>query len=311
MENRSTPKKGLHMTRMLIAVSLLFTASAHADAASYAIESAATAEWNVPHPAQKIYGSTYYVGVTGLSSILIDSGSGLILLDGDLVQSVPLIEKNIASLGFHVKDIKYIANSHSHFDHAGGIAELQRVTGATVLASSWGAKALRVGHAIEGDPQFGYADHAGFPPVNDVRAVRDGETIALGDVTLVAHYTPGHTPGSTTWTWQSCEENKCLDVVYADSLNSVSAPGFHYTATKKHPDTSERFRHSIHAVAALPCDILLTVHPDLSNTMDKLDAIKHQSPSNPFIDKQACVKYAADAEKQLDQRIADEKSGRL
>ena len=177
-------------------------------------------QWNAPHPAQKIFGNTYYVGVTGLSSILIDTGKGLILLDGDLVQSVPHIEQNIASLGFHLKDIKFIANSHSHFDHAGGIAELQRTTGATVLASTWGAKALRAGNVIEGDPQFGYAKEAGFPPVKDVRVVRDGEMIALGDVKLVAHYTPGHTPGSTTWTWQSCEGAKCLDIVYADSLNS-------------------------------------------------------------------------------------------
>jgi metallo-beta-lactamase class B len=299
------------MYKTLIAASLILSLHAHAEAASYLIESAATARWNAPHPAQKIYGNTYYVGVTGLSSILIDTGEGLILLDGDLVQSVPHIEQNIASLGFHLKDIKYIANSHSHFDHAGGIAELQRMTGATVIASTWGAKALRAGRAIEGDPQFGYAKEAGFPPVKNVRTVRDGEAIAFGSVKLIAHYTPGHTPGSTTWTWQSCEDTKCLDVVYADSLNSVSAPGFHYTATKNHADTSERFRDSIRKVAALPCDILLTVHPDLSNTMDKLDALKHAPKTNPFIDSQSCAKYAGDSEKQLDQRIADEKAGRL
>ncbi len=299
------------MYKSLIAASLILCAHTHADAASYLIESAATVRWNAPHPAQKIFGNTYYVGVTGLSSILIDTGKGLILLDGDLVQSVPHIEQNIASLGFHLKDIKFIANSHSHFDHAGGIAELQRMTGATVIASTWGAKALRAGNVIDGDPQLGYAKESGFPPVKDVRAVRDGEIIALGNVKLVAHYTPGHTPGSATWTWQSCEDAKCLDIVYADSLNANSAPGFHYTATKGHPDTSERFRESIHTVAALPCDILLTVHPDISNMMDKLDALKHVPTADPFADKQACAKYAADVEKQLDQRIADEKAGRL
>ncbi len=299
------------MYKLLIAVSLITAASVEAGPVSYLIESAATAKWNVPHAAQKIFGNTYYVGVTGLSSILIDTGDGLILLDGDLVQSVPHIEQNIASLGFHLKDIKFITNSHSHFDHAGGIAELQRVTGAKVLASSWGAKALHVGHSVDGDPQLGYAKEAGFPPVRDVRVVRDGETISLGNVKLVAHYTPGHTPGATTWTWKSCENTQCLDVVYADSLNSVSAPGFHYTATKDHADTSELFRQSIHKVAAMPCDILLTVHPDLSDTMDKLAALKHAPKTNPFIDRQACAKYADDAEKQLDQRIADEKAGRL
>jgi metallo-beta-lactamase class B len=299
------------MHKNLIAASLIFAVHAQADTVSYLIESAATAKWNAPHPAQKIYGNTYYVGVAGLSSILIDTSKGMILLDGDLVQSAPHIEQNIVSLGFHLKDVRFIANSHAHFDHAGGIAELQRMTGATVIASPSGAKALRAGRAVEDDPQFGYADHAGFPPITNVREVRDGETIALGDVKLIAHFTPGHTPGSTTWTWTSCEGSKCLDIVYADSLNSISAPGFHYTATKDHPDTSERFRQSIRTVATLPCDILLTVHPDLSNTMEKLDALRHASKTNPFIDKQACAKYAADAQKQLDQRIADEKTGKL
>lgn len=300
------------MRKTPIAAVLIFATTAHsADFASFAIQSAATAKWNAPHAAQKIYGNTYYVGVTGLSSILIDTGKGLILLDGDLVQSVPHIEQNIASLGFHVKDIRFIANSHAHFDHAGGIAELQHASGATVLASPSGAKALHEGHAVADDPQFGYADHSGFPPLADVREVHDGETIALGDVKLVAHFTPGHTPGSAAWTWQSCEGRKCLDIVYADSLNSVSAPGFHYTASTGHADTSEQFRHSIATVAALPCDILLTVHPDLSDTIPKLDALKHWPKTNPFIDKHACAHYAADAQEQLDQRIADEKDGKL
>jgi metallo-beta-lactamase class B len=299
------------MYKSAIAASLLFTIGAHADVVSYLIESASTAKWNVPHPAQKIYGNTYYVGVSGLSSILIDTGNGLILLDGDLVQSAPHIEQNIASLGFHLKDVKFIANSHAHFDHAGGIAELKRMTGATVIASPSGAKALHSGRAVDDDPQFGYAEHAGFPPVKEVREMKDGETISLGNVKLVARFTPGHTPGSTTWTWQSCEKSTCLNIVYADSLNSISAPGFHYTAAKDHADTSERFRQSIHTVAALPCDILLTVHPDQSNMMDKLNDLKHTPQTNPFVDKQACANYAADAEKQLDQRIADEKSGKL
>jgi metallo-beta-lactamase class B len=282
---------------------------AAAEAAAFVIDSATTQKWNRPHAAQKIYGNTYYVGTEGLSSILIKTDAGLFLLDGDLVQSAPLIEANLASLGLDVKRIKYIANSHAHFDHAGGIAGLQRDSSATVLASPSGAKALREGHAVTDDPQFGYSDLAKFPPVSNVRTVRDGETIELGNTKITAHFTPGHTPGSTTWTWQSCEAGQCLDIVYADSLNSISAPGFRYTATQDHADVSERFRTSIRTVAALPCDIMLTVHPDASGMLEKLARLESALAPNPFIDKTTCVNYAASAGKMLEKRIADEKAG--
>ena len=281
------------------------------DGSSFVIDSANTREWNKPQTAQKVFGNTYYVGTAGLSAILIDTGAGLILFDGDLVQSVPQIEASIASLGFDVQQIKYIANSHAHFDHAGGIAGLQRDSGATVLASPSGATALHEGHVVADDPQFGYTDVAKFPPVSHIEKVYDGEIITLGSTTITAHFTPGHTPGSTTWTWRSCEGDRCVDVVYADSLNSISAPGYHYLPTKEHGDLSERFRDSIHTVAALPCDILLTVHPNLSDTATKLARLKDQPSPNPFIDRSACAKYAGDAEKMLDQRIADEKAGKL
>ncbi len=301
------------MTKMYTALLLNFAllSLAAADTSSFIIRSANTLKWNRPQAAQKIYGNTYYVGTAGLSSILIKTDAGLFLLDGDMVQSVPLIEANIAALGFDIRDVKFIGNSHAHFDHAGGIADLQRDSHAHVLASVSGAAALREGHTTPDDPQAGYVEFAKFPPVASVKEVRDGEVITLGATKITAHLTPGHTPGSTTWTWQSCEQGKCLDMVYADSLNSISAPGFHYTATKDHGDLSARFRTSIHTVAALPCDILMTVHPDLSDTIEKLQKLAGHPAANPFVDKQACARYAADAEVQLNQRIEDERSGKL
>jgi metallo-beta-lactamase class B len=264
--------------------------------------------WNQPQAPIKIYGDTYYVGVAGLSSILIHSDAGLILLDGGLPQSAPLIEANIRALGFKLKDIRFILNSHAHADHAGGIAALQRDSGAIVVASPSGAKALHDGHVVADDPQLGFVRAAAFPAVAQVREIHDGETLRVGGTAVTAHFTPGHTPGSTSWTWTSCENGKCLDVVYADSLNAVAAPGFHFLADKSHADLTERFRTSIDTVANLPCDILITVHPELADGPNKLKLLQAHTNPNPFIDSQACRTYAATASALLQARIAEEKS---
>ena len=267
-----------------------------------------TEQWNRPHAPQRIYGETYYVGVAGLSSVLIHTDDGLILIDGDLPQSAPLIEANIAKLGFKLTDVKYVLNSHAHNDHAGGIAALVRDSGATAVASPSGAKALRQGRLVADDPQAADAKTASFPAVARVRNIGDGEILRLGNTAITAHFTPGHTPGSTSWTWKSCENGRCLDVVYADSLTSISSQGFHFLADASHGDLTASFRKSIQTVANLPCDILISAHPDASGTDERLAKLAVQRDPNPMIDKQACRRYAAKYEKMLDQRIAKEKA---
>ena len=219
-------------------------------------------EWNRPRAPFKVVGNTYYVGVDGLSSILIDTGKGLILLDGALPQSASLIEANLKSLGFRIQDVKLIVNSHAHDDHAGGIALLQRDSGAEVAASPSGADALRQGCPTADDPQVGDCTRIGYGAVAKVKVVKDGESLKVGDLALTAHLTPGHTPGSTTWTWRSCEGKTCYDMVYADSLNAVSNDDFRFSGDAIHPDISKSFEQSIDKVAGLPCDVLLSVHPD-------------------------------------------------
>jgi len=296
-------------TLSLCAVSILSfdqRTAAAADLLSPAIENASTMKWNGEQKPARLYADTYYVGVAGLSSVLIKTDRGLILLDGDLVQSVPLIESHIRSLGFRVEDIKYILNSHTHYDHAGGIAALQRDSGAQVLASPSSAAALRQRFAVADDPQAGYTDSAKFPKVRVAHEIHDGEKITLGSTTVTAHFTPGHTPGGTTWTWNSCERAKCLHMVYADSLNAVSAPGFHFTADATHPDLTAQFRKSIQIVSDLPCDILVTVHPDLIGLPEKLKLAESHPAENPFIDADACKTYASKSQAGLDARIAEE-----
>jgi metallo-beta-lactamase class B len=265
------------------------------------------ASWNAAREPFRVFGNTYYVGVAGLSSVLVASEKGLILLDGGLPQSAALIDANIRKLGFRTEDVRLIVNSHAHFDHAGGIAALQRASGAIVAASAPGARAIENGEPVADDPQHGFGKEAtGFPCVKGVKIVADGETLRVGPLAITAHLTPGHTPGSTTWTWRSCEGSRCLEIVYADSLNAISAPGFRFTGDATHPGIADIFRHSISTVGSLPCDILLAVHPSFAGMDDKLRRRKEQPGSEPFVEPTACRTYAADAAKRLDQRLADE-----
>lgn len=266
------------------------------------------ANWNRPQEPQRIHGDTYYVGVAGLSSVLIRSDEGLILIDGDLPQSAALIEANIAKLGFRLKDVKYVLNSHAHFDHAGGIAAIVRDSGATAVASPSGAKALREGHVVADDPQASDVQGASFPAVARVRDIHDGEAVRLGKLAVTAHLTPGHTPGSTSWTWSSCENGKCVNIVYADSLTAISSDGFHFLADATHGDLTEQFRKSIRTVADLPCDILITAHPNASDADQRLAKLATQREPNPMIDPQSCRRFAAQYDKMLDARIAKEQA---
>lgn len=270
----------------------------HADIKPF--ECSNCARWSAPQPPFRLFGNSYYVGTRGLSSVLIDTGAGLIVLDGGLPQSAALIADNIRSLGFALHDVRWVLNSHAHFDHAGGIAALVRMTGAQVAASERGAESLRRGAVSADDPQAGYAPKNGFPAVSTVATIVDGATITLGNTRIRAHYTPGHTPGSTTWTWHSCEGKRCVAMVYADSLNAVAAPGFRFGDS---PDRIAQFETSIDHVAGLRCDIMVPVHPEFGDLF-----AHHERGSDPsrFIDANACQRYAAAARKRLQQALANE-----
>jgi metallo-beta-lactamase class B len=261
--------------------------------------------WGKPREPFHIYGNTWFVG-GGLTSILITSDQGHVLIDGGLTQTAPQIAANIEKLGFHLEDVKYILNSHTHFDHAGGIAALQRASGASVMASPTAKLALQAGKPTSDDPQFTF--HDTFPAVRNVHALEDGETLPIGGVSV--RFTPGHTPGGTSWVWQSCERETCLNMVYADSLNSVSAPDFRFTGDAKHPSRVATFEKSIATIESLPCDILITPHPEAIDLDAKLARREKEPMKNPFIDRGACKAYAAGARERLAKRIAEEQATR-
>ncbi|WP_199096817.1 subclass B3 metallo-beta-lactamase [Dyella sp. ASV21] len=287
--------KGLVRTACFFALAALGSTALHAQ----------SPEWSQPQKPFRIYGNTYYVGTQGLSAILIATPSGLVLIDGTLQRNVGQVEDNIKALGFRVGDIKLILNSHAHFDHAGAIAALAHDSGAKVMASAAGANALRLGGKDPGDPQYGEASP--FPPVAAVSVVADGGVVKVGDVALTAHYTPGHTPGSTTWTWQSCEAGRCEHMVYADSLGAFAADGFRFS-DPAHPRRVADYQRGIAVVAALPCDILLSPHPDQSQLLERIAKRDAGATPNPLIDSGACRAYADAGKAKLAARLAREQA---
>jgi metallo-beta-lactamase class B len=259
------------------------------------------AKWTEPAPPRKVFGNTYFVGTCGISAILVTSKDGAVLIDAGVEEAAPLVETNIRALDVKLEDVRYILNTHEHNDHVGGLAALARDTHAIVQAREPGASALERGRGGPDDPQFRLG--LTFAPVANVHRIKDGDHVKLGTIDIVAHATPAHTPGSTSWTWTSCEGARCLQMVYADSLTPVSDDDYRFSDDAAHPGYLDAYRKSIAIVGALPCDILLTPHPDASDLWHRLGP----DAAAPLVDAGACKRYAATATKNLDARIAKEK----
>lgn len=257
--------------------------------------------WNMPQDPFRILGNTWFVGTAGLTALLIETDEGLILVDAALPQSSMLIEANIRKLGFDPLDIKAILVSHAHFDHAGGINALQRLSGAAVYSSPDGAKVLASGLLEEDDPQFLYGpENTSFPASKNVTGIADREVVTVGGVSVRAVHTPGHTPGGVSWTWESCALGTCYDIVYADSLTAVSAEGYRYSDGP----AANQMIESAGAIAELDCDVLLSPHPFFFGMKDKLEK---RDEGNPFINNVACMIYAETALGWLEQRLDSER----
>jgi metallo-beta-lactamase class B len=253
--------------------------------------------WEEPAPPVHVHGDTFYVGTCGISSILLVSPAGLILIDGGTEKNAKFIAANIERLGYRMRDVKFILNSHEHYDHTGGIKELQGLTGAKVVALAASRPILEAGHSFRDDPQLELLKS--FPAFHVDRVIRDGGTVTLGKLKLTAHSTPAHSPGSTTWTWQSCEQNKCIGIAYADSVTAPVDKDYHFL---DHPEHVAEYRAALRKIAGLRCDLLMTPHPPVSKFFDRL------SGKASLIDNKACAAYAqfgaANLEKQLESEQA-------
>jgi metallo-beta-lactamase class B len=252
--------------------------------------------WNKPVAPFRIAGNLYYVGAIEIASYLITTSEGHFLLDGGFVETAPQIEHNIAELGFKLTDVKFLLNSHAHYDHAGGLAELKKVTGAKFLASEGDAPLLRSG----GHGDFRFGDTLTFPPIAPDQIVHDGEAIRLGNQMVVAHLTPGHTKGCTTWTTKIRDGDKVYDVVF---VGSQSALDYKFVGQESYPGITADFERSFALLNHLPCDIFLASHGSFFHFVEKHERLLC-GDANAFIDPNSYKAYLRESEQEFRNKLA-------
>lgn len=252
--------------------------------------------WSDPAPPSHVHGNVYMVGTCGIVSLLIVTPKGHFLVDGATAEAAAGIAENIRKLGFDPKDVRYLLATHEHVDHAGGLAELKRITGAKFVTRAEAKDAMESGRPGPSDPQLGL-----LPPFEGLKAdiiLRDGEELEIGQQMVTMISTPGHTPGGTSWTWKSCEGTNCQQIVFSDSLNAVSTDTYRFT---DHPAYVATLRASIARISSLKnCDILISPHPFQSELFGRL------SDKSKLVDPTGCVRYANAAKDRLDARLEKE-----
>lgn len=254
--------------------------------------------WNQPVEPFRIVGNIYYVGASDITSYLITSPKGHILLDGGFVETAPMIRDNIRKLGFKVEDVKYLLNSHAHSDHAGGLSQLKQWTGAQFVATrADGEQIARGGH---NDPMWG--DKYLFPPTQPDRTIADRDTVTIGDTVMTAHLTPGHTRGCTTWTTDATDEasGHRYQVVF---LCSVSAPGYKLINNANYPNIVDDYHKTFAYLKTIPADVFLASHGNFFHLNDKRAALKADPKHNPFINPQEFREFVSAAESDFEAEL--------
>jgi metallo-beta-lactamase class B len=246
--------------------------------------------WRQPVVPFQIADSTWYIGTEGLTALLIRTPEGAVLIDGGMPQASDMLLRRMRELGVQPQDLKLVLYSHAHGDHAGPIAAIRRATGARVVSNAESAALLARG----GSNDLHFGDGILYPPAQADRLVMDGELVELGGLRFVAHFTPGHTPGSISWTWNDVRNGKPVRIAYVDSL---SAPDYRLVDNPRYPHIVDDYRRSFATVRALPCDLLITPHPDASGWTPGNTHAPHAVPVT-------CRDFADKAEKKFDAQLA-------
>lgn len=254
--------------------------------------------WNQPVEPFRIAGNLYYVGANDIASYLIATPAGHILLDGGFVETVPIIRESVKKLGFKIEDVKILLNTHAHYDHAGGLAELKKLTGAKLHASEADAPALARGG--KDDPVLG--NDGLFPAVQVDRLVKDGDTVKLGGSTLTARLTPGHTAGCTTWTMKVGGLNAVF--VCSTTVLPIAKLG----AEPSYPGIAEDYARTFRVLRAIPCDLFLAAHGSFYNLKEKAERLKKGEGGNPFVDPEGYRRYLDRNEKAFRERLEKDRN---
>jgi len=254
------------------------------------------ASWRTPIEPLQIADHVWQVGAAEITALLVKTDAGAVLIDGGMPQMADALLANLGKLGVAPGDLRLVLHTHAHADHAGPFAAIKRATGATIVSNAESAVLLERGGAH--DLHFG--DDILFPPVRADRLLQDGEQVRLGSTVFTVHFTPGHTPGSMSWTWTDTQRGAPVRIAYADSL---SAPGYRLVDNPAVPHLLETFERSAAIVRGLPCDLLLTPHPGASGW-------NYADAAHPHPEPMTCADYADDAMKKLKRQAEAQKAGK-
>ena len=261
--------------------------------------------WTAPFPPFRIAGNLYYVGSKDLAAYLIATSKGLILINANLQSSPPLIEKSVAALGFHFKDVKILLISHAHYDHCAGAAQILKLTGAKYEVMAPDVPVVESGG--RDDFQYGADRSKHFPPAHVDRVLHDGDTVSLGGTTLTAHLTPGHTKGTTTWTLDEPYNGRTMHVVIVGSPNVN--PGYRLVGNKSYPRIASDYEHGFQILHSLPCDIFLGAHGEYFGLVQKYARWK-AGDKDAFADPAGYKAYLADREQAFEAELHRQKARR-
>jgi metallo-beta-lactamase class B len=259
--------------------------------------------WSEPFPSFRIAGNLYYVGTRGLASYLITTSQGHILINSDLAANVPLIQASVAKLGFRFSDVKILLISHAHWDHDAGSAQIKRLTGASYRVMAADVAVVESGG--KDDFQYGSTPGALYEATKVDRVVHDGDQVKLGAAVLVAHETPGHTKGCTTWTLKVEEDGKTYDVVIIGSPNVN--PGYKLVLNAAYPRIAEDYERAFRVLRSLPCDYFLGAHGSYFDMEAKYARLK-QGARSPFVDPGGYKEYVAQKEQAFRAELAKQKA---
>jgi len=257
--------------------------------------------WNTPVPPFRIIGNVHYVGASGVSSFLITTPQGHILLDTGFESTVPRIQESVTKLGFRLADIKLLLSSHAHLDHTGGHARMKELTGASIVMSEADAALLASGGANDFPPNE--SGMMNYRPAKAERLVRDGQKVTLGDTTLVCHLSPGHTKGCTSWSMEVTDNGAVHHVVFFGSTTILT--GVPLVNNAKYPEIANDLKKTYQTLKALPCDVFLAPHAGFFGMAEKVERMQ-SGKANPFVEPGEFRAYLVKAEKNFLEQLAAE-----
>jgi metallo-beta-lactamase class B len=262
----------------------------------------ANEEWSRPTEPFRVVGTVHYVGTAELGAYLITSSEGHILVDGGLPSSAAPIEASIRKLGLDPKEIRILLTTQAHFDHVGSMAHFKKLSGARVEVMDGDVPVLESGGKI--DYLFGPDPKMHFEPVKVDRVLKDGDAVTLGGARLTAKRTPGHTPGSTTWTMAADEKGTKYQVVFAASAGIN--PGTRLVTNPSYPGIADDYAYTLKTLAAMTPDIFLGSHTGFFKMEEKRAALLAGKTPHPFVDAEGWRTYVSSRQKAFDEYVAKE-----